>query len=68
MAMGGKGVPQTDDWETFKDAYIDRQIWEGQQIQAARQIDPDVFGGLFTGPDGRIYFALCLTLLVSFKS
>lgn len=53
--LGVKGVPHTDDWETFKDAYIDRQIWEEQQIQAARQIDPDVFGGLFTGPDGRIY-------------
>ena len=52
---GVKGVPQTDDWETFKDAYIDRRIWEEQQIQAARRIDPDVFGGLFTGPDGRTY-------------
>lgn len=52
---GVKGVPQTDDWETFKDAYIDRMIWEEQQIQAARQIDPEVFGGLFTGPDGRTY-------------
>ena len=52
---GGKGAPHTADWETFKDAYIDRQIWEEQQIQAARRIDPDVFGGLFTGPDGRTY-------------
>ena len=52
---GVKGVPRTDDWETFKDAYIDRMIWKEQQIQAARQIDPDVFGGLFTGPDGRTY-------------
>lgn len=53
--LGVKGVPRTDDWETFKDAYIDRKIWEEQQIQAARQIDPEVFGGLFTGPDGRTY-------------
>ncbi len=52
---GTKGIPPTDDWETFKDAYIDRMIWEEQQIQAARQIDPEVFGGLFTGPDGRTY-------------
>ena len=44
-----------DDWETFKDAYIDRGIWEEQQIQAARQIDPEVFGGQFMGPDGRTY-------------
>ena len=53
--LGVKGVPHTDDWETFKDAYIDRVVWEEQQIQAARRIDPDVFGGLFTGPDGRTY-------------
>ena len=44
-----------DDWETFKDAYIDRSIWEEQQIAAARQSDPDVFGGLFVGPDKRTY-------------
>ncbi len=52
---GIRGVPPTDDWETFKDAYIDRKIWEERQIQAAQQIDPEVFGGLFTGPDGRTY-------------
>ena len=52
---GVKGVPRTDDWETFKAAYIDRTAWEFQQIYAARQTDPDVFGGLFTGPDKRTY-------------
>ena len=52
---GVKGVPQTDDWETFKDAYIDRKAWEFQQIYLARQADPDEFGGLFTGPDDRTY-------------
>ena len=52
---GTRGVPPTDDWETFKVAYIDRVVWEEQQIQAARRIDPDVFGGLFTGPDKRTY-------------
>ena len=52
---GTRGVPPTGDWETFKEAYIDRIVWEEQQIQAARRIDPDVFGGLFTGPDRRTY-------------
>ena len=52
---GTRGIPPTDDWETFKDAYIDRVVWEEQQIQAARRIDPEVFGGLFTGPDRRTY-------------
>ena len=52
---GVEGVPQTDDWETFKAAYIDRKAWEFQQIYAERQSDPDVFGGLFAGPDKRTY-------------
>lgn len=52
---GARGVPATDDWETFKAAYIDRMVWEHQKIYEARQIDPEVFGGLFTGPDKRIY-------------
>ncbi len=52
---GTQGVPPTDDWETFKAAYIDRQAWEHQQMSMARQNDPNVFGGLFTGPDNRTY-------------
>ena len=52
---GTIGVPPTDDWEIFKAAYIDRKAWEFQQIYAARRINPEVFGGLFTGPDGRTY-------------
>ena len=54
-ASGRDGIPPTDDWETFKAAYIDRKAWEFQQIYAARQIDPDVFGGQFMGPDGQTY-------------
>ena len=52
---GTQGVPPMDDWETFKAAYIDRQVWEHQQMSEARQNDPNAFGGLFTGPDDRIY-------------
>ena len=52
---GMKGIPPTDDWETFKQAYIDRQLWEFQQIQAARRINPEVIGGLFTGPGDRTF-------------
>lgn len=50
-----KGVPPTDDWETFKADYIDRQVWEFQQIYEAKQEDPSVVGGLFTGPDDRTF-------------
>ena len=49
------GVPPTDDWETFKTAYIDRKAWENQQVDATRQIDPSVMGGAFMGPDDRTF-------------
>lgn len=52
---GAQGVPPMDDWETFKAAYIDRQAWEHQQMSMGRENDPNAFGGLFTGPDDRIY-------------
>ena len=52
---GTRGVPPTNDWETFKATYIDRLVWEHQKIYEARQIDPEVFGGLFTGSDKCTY-------------
>lgn len=48
---GQLGVPPTDDWETYKNAYIDRKIWERQQLEAARQTDPQVHHVLFLGPN-----------------
>lgn len=53
--LGVQGVPPTNDWETFKDTYIDRKAWEFQQIYAARQVDPSVIGGTFMGPDDRTF-------------
>ena len=49
------GIPPTTDWETFKAAYIDRKIWEYQQVRAATQVDPTISGGLFTGPGKNIF-------------
>lgn len=46
------GIPPTDDWETYKNAYIDRKIWEYQQRKAAKQADPQVRDVLFLGPNG----------------
>ena len=54
-ASGDDGIPPTDDWETFKSAYIDRKVWEYQQIYEARQEDPRVWAGFFRGPDGRTF-------------
>ena len=49
---GKLGIPPTDDWELYKNAYIDRKIWERQQRKAARQTDPQVRDVLFLGPNG----------------
>lgn len=49
------GIPPTTDWETFKAAYIDRKIWEYQQVRTATQADPTVSGGLFMGPGQEVF-------------
>lgn len=49
---GKLGIPPTDDWETYKNAYIDRRIWENQQRKAAKRTDPQVSHVLFLGPNG----------------
>ena len=49
------GIPPTEDWETYKSAYIDRKIWENQQIQNAQKSDPTIDGGIFRGPDARTF-------------
>ena len=54
-ASGRQWIPPTNDWETFKEAYIDRKVWEHQQLFEAKQIDPDVFEGMFMGPNGRTF-------------
>lgn len=40
-------VPETDDWETFKNAYIDLKIKQAEQLGEARRADPSVTGGYF---------------------
>ena len=54
-ASGKNGIPPTGDWESFKDAYINRKVWECQQIYDAKQLDPSVWSGLFMGPGGRTF-------------
>ena len=48
-------IPPIDDWETFKGAFLDRTIWEVQQIQAAYEADPNVSGGIFVGSDKKTF-------------
>lgn len=40
-------VPETDNWETFKDAYIDLKIEQVGQLGEARRADPNITGGFF---------------------
>ncbi|MYH81453.1 hypothetical protein F4009_14850 [Candidatus Poribacteria bacterium] len=46
-ASGKRAVPPTDDFETYKDAFIKRQFWQKQQVDLAEQADPEVSGGFF---------------------
>ncbi len=54
-ALGQDGIPPTNDRGTFKEAYINRTVWEYQQIYEAKQTDPSVWSGLFMGPGGRTF-------------
>ena len=46
-ASGRLGIPPTDDFETYKAAYMDRKIWEYAQLKDAKLGDPQVNGGFF---------------------
>lgn len=43
---GRSGVPPQDNFEDYKTAYIERKIWQSEQIDNAAA-DPDVIGGFF---------------------
>ena len=42
-----------NDWETFKDAFISRKIWEHKQFKAAQQKNSNVWWVDFLGADGK---------------
>ena len=46
-ASGRLGIPPTNDFETYKPAYMDRKIWEYAQLKDAKLADPQVNGGFF---------------------
>ncbi len=54
-ASGNFGIPPTDDWETYKDAYIERSLWENQLVRGAMKADPEVTGGIFVGKNQEIF-------------
>ena len=46
-ASGRLGIPPTNDFQTYKAAYMDRKIWEYAQLKDAKLADPQVNGGFF---------------------
>ena len=55
-ASGKHGISPTDDFDTYKVAFVNRMIWEHQQRQAAILADPNLMGGFFGGPEVRTFF------------
>lgn len=47
------GIPATDDWETYKLAFVDRQIWTTEQIREADEKFPNNTVVDFSGPGGK---------------
>lgn len=52
---GKFGITPASDWESFKNNYIDREIWEVQQYNEAKKVDPYVSGGTFMGPNDSVF-------------
>ncbi len=52
---GFNGIAPAHDWDTFKDNYIDRNIWEMQQLRAAQQTDPTIWTATFGGSNKDIF-------------
>ena len=46
-ASGRLGISPTNDFETYKEAYMDRKIWEYGKLKDAKLADPQVNGGFF---------------------
>ena len=55
---GHFGIAPSKDWETFQDNYIDRKIWEVQQISSATKADHNVAGGTFMGPGDKVFLPI----------
>ena len=54
---GRLGISPTNDFETYKEAYIDRKIWEYAQLKDAKLADPQVNGGFFKDAGAFLPFA-----------
>ena len=55
-ASGKHGISPTNDFHTYRNAFVNRMIWEHQQIRAALLTDPNIIGGFFGGPETQTFF------------
>lgn len=53
---GKHGIPPTNDFYTYRNAFVNRKIWEHQQIRAAYLTNPNIIGGFFGGPEAQTFF------------
>lgn len=53
---GKHGISPTNDFYTYRTAFVNREIWEYQQMRAALLTDPNIMGGFFGGPETQTFF------------
>ena len=44
---GQRGIPESDNFEEYKKAAIQRKLWQGEQMRMAEAADPETSGGYF---------------------
>lgn len=53
---GKHGISPTDDFHTYRNAFVNRKVWEYQKMRAAFLTDPNIIGGFFGGPETQTFF------------
>ena len=53
---GKHGISPTNDFHTYRNAFVNRKIWEHQQMRAAYLTDPNIMGGFFGGAEAQTFF------------
>ena len=52
---GAFGIPPTDDWETYKNAYIEKVLWQHELRLNAMKSDINSTGGIFVGENQDVF-------------
>lgn len=54
-SSGAFGIPPTDDWETYKNAYIDKTLWRHELTLNTMKSDINSTGGIFVGENQDVF-------------